>query len=105
VVWLRPWRSNLAFSVLGELEGAKGLLDVKAVAKLLDVTAKTIYKLADAQPPRIPAIRVGAAVKFDPQTLAYWVLRQNPMIALAHRAAAKAAEAEKGSHCTSVVPA
>jgi excisionase family DNA binding protein len=83
----------LAFSVLDELEGAKGLLDAKAVAKLLGVTSKTIYNLAEAQ--RIPCLHVGTAIKFDPQTLAYWVRRQNPMIALAYRAAAKSAEVEK----------
>jgi excisionase family DNA binding protein len=83
----------LAYSILEELETAKGLMDVKAVAKLLNVTGKTIYKLAEEQ--RIPCIRIGASLKFDPQTLAYWVRKQNPMIALAHRAAAKSAEADK----------
>jgi excisionase family DNA binding protein len=48
-------------------------LTAKDLAKLLQVSVVTIYKLAKAS--KIPSFRIGTAVRFDPHAVARW-LRQ-----------------------------
>ena len=43
--------------------GMKGALTAKQLAELLNISPKTIFKMAKAG--RIPSFRVGSAVRFD----------------------------------------
>jgi excisionase family DNA binding protein len=49
-------------------------LTAAELARLLNVNPITIYRLA--QQGRIPAFRIGSAVRFDPRALASWLRKQ-----------------------------
>ncbi len=51
---------------------APALLDVQAVAKLLNVSSRHVYRLSDSG--KMPGpIRLGAAVRWDRQALLAWL--------------------------------
>ncbi len=57
---------------LGEfLKGRPRALRAGEVAALLSVSERLVYKLASER--RIPAFRVGCALRFDPAALAHWL--------------------------------
>lgn len=56
--------------------GAKGALTAKQLAELLNISPKTIFKLAKAG--RIPSFRIGTAVRFDARLVIDWLRRQRP---------------------------
>ncbi|MBX3416738.1 MAG: helix-turn-helix domain-containing protein [Pirellulaceae bacterium] len=48
------------------------LIDVAAVARMLGVTGRTVYRLADAG--RMPKpLRLGGAVRWDRRTIENWI--------------------------------
>ena len=53
------------------LHGRPRALRVGEVAALLGVSERFVYKLASER--RIPAFRVGCALRFDPAALAHWL--------------------------------
>ena len=54
--------------------GAKGALTAKQLAELLNISPKTIFKMAKAG--RIPSFRIGTAVRFDARLIVDWLRRQ-----------------------------
>ena len=56
------------------LRSAKGALTAKQLAGVLNISPKTVFKLAKAG--RIPSFRVGTAVRFDPRLIVDWLRRQ-----------------------------
>jgi excisionase family DNA binding protein len=52
----------------------KGALTAKQLAGMLNISPKTVFKLAKAG--RIPSFRVGSAVRFDPRHVIDWLRRQ-----------------------------
>ena len=56
------------------LRSAKGALTAKQLAEVLNISPKTIFKLAKAE--RIPSFRIGTAVRFDPQLIVDWLQKQ-----------------------------
>jgi|HubBroStandDraft_5_1064220.scaffolds.fasta_scaffold45151_4 excisionase family DNA binding protein len=52
----------------------KGALTAKDLAELLNISRKTIFKVAKAG--RIPNFRVGSAVRFDPRLVIDWLQKQ-----------------------------
>lgn len=58
-------------SILKNLRGRTGPLNVKDFAELLDVTEGTIQRWVRRN--QVPAIRVGDVIRFDPGMLADWV--------------------------------
>ena len=58
-------------TLASDLRERKSLLDVREVVTLLGVHQQTIYEWAWAG--KIPHIRVGARIKFDPRALAAWI--------------------------------
>jgi excisionase family DNA binding protein len=64
---------RLEFSRPASLTAAiEGLLDVRAVAKLLDCSVRNVYRLADAG--KMPApLKLGALVRWRPEDIAAWI--------------------------------
>jgi excisionase family DNA binding protein len=58
-------------SILKNLRGRTGPLNVKDLAELLDVTEATIQRWVRRH--QVPAIRVGDIIRFDPCMLADWI--------------------------------
>jgi excisionase family DNA binding protein len=56
------------------LRSAKGALNAKQLAEVLNISPKTVFKLAKAG--RIPSFRVGTAVRFDPRLVVDWLRKQ-----------------------------
>lgn len=63
-------------TLIETLESREEALNVRQVAELLGVSGKHIYELA-AQG-KLPAFRVGKAVRFDPQDVADWLRKRKP---------------------------
>jgi excisionase family DNA binding protein len=53
---------------------AKGALTAKQLAELLNISPKTIFKMAKAG--RLPSFRIGTAVRFDARLIVDWLRRQ-----------------------------
>jgi excisionase family DNA binding protein len=62
-----------ALQLCDDLEGRTTALTVGEVAKILSVSKRQIYKLAELE--EIPSFRVGGAVRFDPFAIAQWLRR------------------------------
>jgi excisionase family DNA binding protein len=54
--------------------GEHPMLKVSEVAGRLNVSANTVYRLADTG--RIPVVRIGGQLRFDPVDLEAWLLAQ-----------------------------
>jgi excisionase family DNA binding protein len=66
------------FMTLAELvEEKTEALRVRDVARLLDVSAKQIYKMAAKG--QIPSLRIANTVRFDPQEFAIWLRTKSSM--------------------------
>ena len=52
----------------------KGALTAKQLAEMLNISPKTVFKLAKAG--RIPSFRVGSAVRFDARLVIDWLRKQ-----------------------------
>lgn len=52
----------------------KKLVGVAWVADRLELSRSTIYRMVDAA--EIPAIRIGGAVRFDPEQVEAWLAHQ-----------------------------
>lgn len=53
---------------------AKGALTAKQLAEILNISPKTVFKLAKAG--RIPSFRVGTSVRFDARLIVEWMRKQ-----------------------------
>ena len=58
-------------SILENLRGRTAPLNVKDLAELLDVTEGTIQRWVRRR--KLPAIRIGDVIRFDPGMLADWI--------------------------------
>ena len=56
------------------LRSAKGALTAKQLAEVLNISPKTVFKLAKAG--RIPSFRIGTAVRFDARLIVDWLRKQ-----------------------------
>ena len=56
---------------------ANRLLDIEAVASWLGISPHTLYKMVSQR--RIPYVKVGSRVKFDPLKLEDWIKQQTVM--------------------------
>ena len=56
---------------------ANRLLDIEAVASWLGISPHTLYKMVSQR--RIPYVKVGSRVKFDPFKLEDWIKQQTVM--------------------------
>ena len=54
--------------------GAKGALTAKQLAEMLNISPKTVFKMAKAG--RIPSFRIGTAVRFDARLVIDWLRQQ-----------------------------
>jgi excisionase family DNA binding protein len=57
--------------MLEELRGKRTAMNVREIAKLLQISEREIYKLASAN--RIPHFKIGCSVRFDPLAVASWL--------------------------------
>ncbi len=64
-------------ALTAELNGMKKALKVGDIAALLNVSRGQIYKLVDEG--RLPAIRLGTSIRFDPGAVASWIDRQRTL--------------------------
>ncbi len=77
------------FNIINVLSAFKRLLKVGDVANLLEKSEFTIYRMA--QEKQIPAFMVGGSWRFDPSTIAMWLIKKEPQLAVAARRQLKAA--------------
>jgi len=71
------------FNILIALQGFQGLISVDQVAELLEKSIFTIYRMAQKR--QIPSLMIGGSRMFDPSTLALWLIRKEPQLAVAAR--------------------
>lgn len=71
------------FNILNALYAFRGLMSVEQVSELLGKSKFTIYRMA--QKKQIPSLMVGGSRMFDPSTLALWLTRKEPQLAVAAR--------------------
>jgi excisionase family DNA binding protein len=57
-----------------EIESQKNAITVQWLATKLSVSPKTLYKMVKRG--RIPAIRIGTSVRFNPKAVAEWLRRR-----------------------------
>jgi len=77
------------FNVINALSAMRRLLTVDEVAEILRKSKFTIYRMA--QKKQIPAFPVGGSWRFDPSTLAVWLIKKEPQLAVVARRQLKAA--------------
>jgi len=58
-------------SALGELSRERALRDINWVAEFLGVSRSWVYQATAAG--RLPCVRIGAALRFDPVAIKAWV--------------------------------
>jgi excisionase family DNA binding protein len=66
-----PIDSSAPSSVADQLRNQRGLISVETLAELLNSSPKSLY--AWVKQGRLPAVRLGASVKFDPFVIAGWL--------------------------------
>lgn len=69
------------FSIIDALAGFKRLMTVDEVAALFGRSESTIYRLAQRK--QIPSLIISGSRMFDPATVAMWLTRKDPQLALA----------------------
>jgi excisionase family DNA binding protein len=57
-----------------EIESQKNAINVEWLATKLNVSPKTLYKMAKRG--RIPSFRIGYSVRFNPKAVADWLRRR-----------------------------
>lgn len=75
--------NSTPFNILIALQEFRGLISVDQVAELLEKSIFTIYRMAQKR--QIPSLMVGGSRMFDPSTLALWLIKKEPQIAVAAR--------------------
>ncbi len=71
------------FNILLALESVHRMLTVREVAKLLQKSHFSIYRLAQRR--QIPSLMIGGTRYFDPSVLAMWLSKKEPSLATAAR--------------------
>ena len=64
--------TNDYMSIAARIEACEHPLGAAQLSDLIGVAKSTIYDAARACPPRIPHIRWGTVIRFDPQVTAEW---------------------------------
>jgi predicted DNA-binding transcriptional regulator AlpA len=64
-------------TLIEQLESKSEALRANDLAALCDVTPQHIYKMAARG--TIPSFRVAAAIRFDPQKVARWLITKGPL--------------------------
>lgn len=59
-------------SIAAQIEACDHPLEARELAEIIRVAKSTIYDAARACPPRIPHIRWGTMIRFDPRVTAEW---------------------------------
>ena len=77
------------FNIINALSAVRRLLTIDEVADLLGKSKYTFYRMA--QKKQVPGLMIGGSWRFDPSTLAMWLVKKEPQLALAARKQRKAA--------------
>lgn len=64
--------SNDFMSIAARIEACDHPLEARELAEIIGAAKSTIYDAARACPPRIPHIRWGTMIRFDPSATAQW---------------------------------
>ena len=72
-----PVNATEPSSIADLIRGHRGLLTVDQLSELLSASPKSLY--AWVKQGRLPAVRLGASVKFDPFITAQWFKRSSPL--------------------------
>jgi excisionase family DNA binding protein len=56
---------------IAKIRQRRNLMSVKEVAEMLGLSSETIYRMARKS--RIPVLRLGLTLRFDPQMIALWL--------------------------------
>ena len=60
--------------LIAQLRQHKGAIRVSELARILTMSRTTVYQLVEAG--RIPHIRIGDSIRFDPVRIASWLAQQ-----------------------------
>jgi excisionase family DNA binding protein len=71
------------FNILNALSSIHRLISVEELAELLGRSKFTIYRMA--QKKQIPSLLIGGSRLFDPSTIAMWLAKKDPQLAIAAR--------------------
>ncbi len=77
------------FNIVNALSAFRRLMTIDEVADILEKSKFTIYRMA--QKKKIPALLIGGSWRFDPSTIANWLIKKEPQLAVAARRQLKAA--------------
>jgi excisionase family DNA binding protein len=77
------------FNIINALSAVRRLLTIDEVADLLGKSKSAVYRMA--QEKHIPAMMIGGSWRFDPSTLAIWLVKKEPQLAVAARRQLRAA--------------
>ena len=80
------------YNILSALQAVRGLLSVSQVAEMFGKSPATIYRMAQKR--QIPSFMLGGSRMFDPSTLALWLTRKEPLLAVAARQFQQAAKSD-----------
>jgi excisionase family DNA binding protein len=80
------------YNILSALQAVRGLLSVSQVAEMFGKSPATIYRMAQKR--QIPSFMLGSSRIFDPSTLALWLTRKEPLLAVAARQFQQAAKSD-----------
>lgn len=64
--------SSNDMSIAARIEASDHALDAAELAEIMGVAKSTLYDAARACPPRIPHIRWGGIIRFDPRVTGQW---------------------------------
>lgn len=64
-----------AGSLPEQIERTRHALNARQVAEFLAISPITVYKLAKGG--KLPSLRIGGAVRFDPRAVAQWLRRNS----------------------------
>jgi excisionase family DNA binding protein len=77
----QPPTQHGPFNILAALHAVAGLMTVADVAQLLGKSNLTIRRMASDR--RIPSVRIGGDLRFDPSALMLWLSKKDPTLAQA----------------------
>jgi excisionase family DNA binding protein len=61
-------------NLIDEVESQEGALTIEWLAKKLNISRKTLYRMASRG--KLPCIRIGSCVRLNPKSIANWLRKR-----------------------------
>jgi excisionase family DNA binding protein len=76
-------RHNGPYNIVNHLESIGHLMSVDEVAEVLGLSKTTVYRMSQSR--QVPSLMLGGTRKYDPSTLAAWLIKKDPQLAVVAR--------------------